>query len=132
MPFVGQVNYGRDALHRPRLDLCFFTFFYCWSCAPSRIATRGKADLARGMCIRAYPPIPEVVHRAGLALGGYPRWANGPDETPRCSECEERMVLLVQLAPSSVVAATWGDVGTVYLFMCARHTGRTTLQMQCT
>ncbi|GIJ44137.1 hypothetical protein Val02_10230 [Virgisporangium aliadipatigenens] len=68
----------------------------------------------------------------GVALGGYPLWANGPDETPPCPDCTRPTELLLQIRPTELTDATWGDLGTLYLFMCRTHPGRTALRMQCT
>ncbi|MCY1077805.1 DUF1963 domain-containing protein [Archangium lansingense] len=201
--FVCQVDYRHDALHEPRLEVAFITFFYCWECHPW-----GKEQgPARSWCVRAYPHAAEqeaivlrsraapftqhfvrarlglslpdavgferhcpelwaavpgtsgsreawanwdVVERAagelqraedlshphtrnrGLALGGYPHWVNGPDETPDCGTCGQGMELLVQLSPSPMVDAEWGDVGTLYLFMCRVHINEVSLRIQCT
>jgi uncharacterized protein (TIGR02996 family) len=58
---------------------------------------------------------------SGLAIGGYPYWFNGPDETPRCGLCREEMELLLQLEPDLALEAGWGDAGSLFLFSCARH-----------
>ncbi len=213
LSFVAQVNHARDALHASKLDLGFFTFFYCWNCHPWGRGTDGPGT----WLVRAYPPIPpaearvlspegspgaprhiaahfvrpatglslpdavgcelhcprlwravpgtsgsseawenwalvervaveligpfchddELKRRAphlrnrGLALGGYPNWVNGPDETPRCPECHTPMGLLLQISPSKI-PLSWGDVGTLHLFMCRAHTDKTDLRIQCT
>ncbi|MFI2433046.1 DUF1963 domain-containing protein [Streptomyces sp. NPDC018693] len=72
------------------------------------------------------------MRNAGVALGGYPWWANGGDETPLCTECARPMELLLQIRPTELTDAMWGDVGTLYLFMCRTHTQHTGLRMQCT
>jgi uncharacterized protein (TIGR02996 family) len=69
---------------------------------------------------------------AGLALGGYPYWYNGPDETPACPACKDEMELLVQLDPDEALEASWGDVGTLFAFVCTRHRDMFALRMQCT
>lgn len=68
----------------------------------------------------------------GLFVGGYPGWANGPDETPVCPICSKWMELLLQISPSELVGCTWGDVGTLYFFRCAEHFEQFDLAMQCT
>jgi len=72
------------------------------------------------------------LRNSGVAIGGYPYWVNGPDETPSCSRCARPMELLLQIRPSELTDAMWGDVGTLYLFMCRTHTRRTGLRIQCT
>ncbi|MFC9863068.1 MULTISPECIES: DUF1963 domain-containing protein [unclassified Streptomyces] len=72
------------------------------------------------------------LRNAGVAIGGYPYWANGGDETPVCTECTVPMELLLQIPPSELTDAMWGDVGTLYLFMCRIHTQRTGLRIQST
>lgn len=72
------------------------------------------------------------LRNAGVAIGGYPYWANGGDETPSCPDCEQPMELLLQIEPTELTDACWGDVGTLYLFMCRTHTHRTGLRIQCT
>jgi hypothetical protein len=69
---------------------------------------------------------------SGLALGGYAYWYNGPDETPTCSACKQEMELLLQIDPHESVAAGWGDVGTLFIFVCERHRDMFALRMQCT
>jgi hypothetical protein len=69
---------------------------------------------------------------AGLALGGYPYWYNGPDETPACPVCNDEMELLVQLDPEPALEASWGDAATLFSFVCARHRDMFALRMQCT
>ena len=69
---------------------------------------------------------------SGLALGGYPYWYNGPDETPTCPACKDEMELLVQLDPDPALEASWGDVGTLFTFVCVRHRDMFALRMQCT
>lgn len=76
----------------------------------------------------AYP----MPRNAGLALGGYARWYNGPDETPVCSACSAEMELLLQIDPHDAVHAGWGDVGTLFIFSCVRHRDMFALRMQCT
>ena len=68
----------------------------------------------------------------GVAIGGYPMWVNGPDETPRCADCTLPMELLLQIRPTSLTDAGWGDVATLYLFMCRLHIERTGLRIQGT
>ena len=68
----------------------------------------------------------------GVVLGGYPNWVNGPDQTPRCTVCGELMELLLQLSPSDVTDASWGDVWTAYLFMCRTHLKEVALRFQGT
>jgi len=72
------------------------------------------------------------LRNTGVALGGYPYWANGGDETPRCPDCEHPMELLLQIRPTDLTDALWGDVATLYLFMCRTHTDRTGLRIQGT
>ncbi|MEU2133831.1 DUF1963 domain-containing protein [Streptomyces sp. NPDC018352] len=74
---------------------------------------------------------PHMRNRA-VAIGGYPHWANGGDETPVCTECTQPMELLLQIPPSELTDAMWGDVGTLYLFMCRIPTQHTGLRIQCT
>lgn len=74
-------------------------------------------------------PLPR---NSGLAIGGYPYWYNGPDETPPCPACKEPMELLLQIDPHDAVAAGWGDVGTLFSFSCVRHRDMFALRMQCT
>jgi uncharacterized protein (TIGR02996 family) len=69
---------------------------------------------------------------SGLALGGYPYWYNGPDETRTCPACKDEMELLLQLDPDEALEASWGDVGTLFTFVCARHRDISALRMQCT
>ena len=77
---------------------------------------------------RSYP----MPRNAGLAIGGYPYWYNGPNETPRCTGCKEEMELLLQIDPHDAIEALWGDVGTLFVFSCARHRDMFALRMQCT
>lgn len=77
---------------------------------------------------RAHP----MPRNAGLAIGGYPYWYNGPDETPRCSACTSEMELLLQLDPHDAVEGIWGDTGTLFVFSCARHRDVFALRMQST
>ncbi|MFD4863581.1 DUF1963 domain-containing protein [Streptomyces atratus] len=72
------------------------------------------------------------MRNGAVAIGGYPYWANGRDETPVCTECTQPMELLLQIPPSELTDAMWGDVGTLYLFMCRIHTQHTGLRIQCT
>ncbi|GIG64857.1 DUF1963 domain-containing protein [Phytomonospora endophytica] len=72
------------------------------------------------------------LRNAGVAIGGYPYWANGGDQTPFCPDCPDPMELLLQIRPTELTDASWGDVGTLYLFMCREHTQRTGLRIQCT
>lgn len=72
------------------------------------------------------------MRNAGVAIGGYPYWANGGDETPPCPACEHPMELLLQVRPTELTDALWGDVGTLYLFMCRTHTDHTGLRIQGT
>ncbi|MET9662575.1 DUF1963 domain-containing protein [Streptomyces sp. NPDC006510] len=72
------------------------------------------------------------MRNAGVALGGYPHWVHDFDVTPLCTECARPMELLLQIRPTELTDAMWGDVGTLYLFMCRTHTRRTGLRMQCT
>lgn len=72
------------------------------------------------------------LRNAGVAIGGFPMWVNGPDETPRCADCMGPMELLLQIRPTELTDAGWGDVGTLYLFMCRTHPQRTGLRIQCT
>ncbi|MDK0524485.1 DUF1963 domain-containing protein [Streptomyces sp. ML-6] len=72
------------------------------------------------------------MRNAGVAIGGYPYWVNGGDKTPVCTQCTRPMELLLQIRPSELTDADWGDVGTLYLFMCRKHTQRTGLRIQCT
>lgn len=76
-------------------------------------------------------PLPWI-RNAGLAIGGYAYWYNGPDETPQCPACKDDMGLLLQIDPNEAVAAGWGDVGTLFTFSCVRHRDMFALRMQCT
>jgi len=69
---------------------------------------------------------------SGLALGGYAYWYNGPDETPSCPACKADMELVLQIDPHASVDAGWGDVGTLFIFVCVRHRDMFALRMQCT
>ena len=90
-------------------------------------------EIDRVACsVTASNPRKPHLRNEGLALGGYPGWTNGPDETPSCSQCDARMDLLLQLAPTRAVSATWGDVGTLYFFRCPKHADVFDLAMQCT
>ncbi len=208
LSFVAQVNHARDALHSPKLDIDFFTFFYCWDCNPLRprkkpggfrviaypslphdqaCELRPEPDAIKGSRWYEFEPrfvtprleqslpdsvgfevhcpplwdrvpgdsgarqawenwhvvdqvaselagVPErpSLRNRGVVLGGYPHWANGPDETPRCTACGELMELLLQISPSEVTDATWGDVWTPYLFMCRTHLEEVALRLQGT
>ncbi len=68
----------------------------------------------------------------GVAIGGYPYWANGPDATPRCADCDHLMEVLLQIRPTDLTEASWGDVATLYLFVCRRHPQQTGLRLQGT
>ena len=70
------------------------------------------------------------MRNAGVALGGYPYWVNGVDETPVCTECTRPMELLLQIRPAELTDASWGDVATLYMFMCRTHTQRTGLRIR--
>jgi len=84
----------------------------------------GESERAPGQ-----PPMPR---NAGLALGGYAYWYNGPDETPACPACARPMELVLQIDPHESVHAGWGDVGTLFIFVCVRHRDLFGLRMQCT
>jgi hypothetical protein len=90
------------------------------------VVERAALDLTRERA-----PAPHQ-RNGGVAIGGYPYWANGPDRTPRCADCTEPMDLLLQIRPTELTDAMWGDVGTVYLFACRTHTRRTGLRVQST
>jgi uncharacterized protein (TIGR02996 family) len=77
---------------------------------------------------RPYP----MPRNSGLALGGHAYWYNGPDETPSCPACKDDMELLLQIDPNASVDASWGDVGTLFIFSCTRHRDMFALRMQCT
>ncbi|MEJ7599985.1 MAG: hypothetical protein WKG01_18910 [Kofleriaceae bacterium] len=65
----------------------------------------------------------------GLALGGWPFW-HGSDETPRCPRCDEDLELFVQLDLSHALAATWGDAGILFAFVCPVHRDQFGVRMQ--
>jgi hypothetical protein len=68
----------------------------------------------------------------GLAVGGWAYWYNGSDETPECPHCAATMELFLQLDVDPALAAGWGDVGTLFIFVCAEHRDCFGVRMQCT
>lgn len=63
-------------------------------------------------------------------LGGHPHWIQS-EATPECQRCAKRMTLLAQVDSEECAGIMWGDVGTVYLFLCKDHTHEVRLELQC-
>ncbi|TNE52437.1 MAG: DUF1963 domain-containing protein [Deltaproteobacteria bacterium] len=67
---------------------------------------------------------------SGDKLGGYPCWIQH-NEYPHCSDCSERMELLLQIDSHDNLRYTWGDNGAAWIFQCVEHRERLAFVWQC-
>lgn len=67
---------------------------------------------------------------SGDKLGGYPCWIQN-NEYPHCSDCSEKMELLLQIDSHDNLRYTWGDNGAAWLFQYAEHRDRLAFVWQC-
>lgn len=71
-----------------------------------------------------------TMNLSGDKLGGYPCWIQH-NEYPHCSDCSERMELLLQLDSNDHLYFTWGDNGAAWIFQCPEHPDRFAFVWQC-